>query len=478
MSKRLILIILALFLIAAALAGCEAEPETVKVSSEDAVFYFDKLNDVIFTVDVGEGEFVFIEGSNIASGDYSCADGILTIKSTFLLGLEDGKHSFTLYATNGEKDFELTVAEQGRKYKVVNGGFETGDLFGWEAVTVFKGEDSIQSFIDEGIKPNETFFAFEAPYNGDGAFVYGMDDRDGANKDLWNERMGILRSSVFELGGSGFVSFKLGGGKNTDLSYISVREAATDTEIARFGNYKFNSTSYLADPDNYFEANLVKYAADLRAHLGKKLFFEVCDYGGRDWDLLTIDSFETYLETEPEDCFAAIDIKPSFQAVYVTNTLPNASFADGLKYWSESKATAWTAGGAFRADNGILKSNLGGDAATGLIRSSLFRVDGSGIISLEIGAAQGARYDKDTYVSIKEALTNREIFRFANHVHTGTDMKRLYIDLSAHIGKNCYLEIVDNAKGSYDTVFVSDIITYYENTPAYDFGIAGRNLNY
>jgi hypothetical protein len=129
-------------------------------------------------------------------------------------------------------------------------------------------------------------------------------------------------------------------------------------------------------------------------------------------------------------------------------------------------------------DGGALKSNLDGDAARGLIRSSLFRVDGSGIISLNIGAAEGARYDKDTYVSIREEGTNRELVRVANSNHNGILMVKYYIDLSKFMGKNCYMEIIDNAKLSYDTIFVSDIVTYYEIAPAYDYGQTGINLYY
>ena len=97
---------------------------------------------------------------------------------------------------------------------------------------------------------------------------------------------------------------------------------------------------------------------------------------------------------------------------------------------------------------------------------------------MRLGAAQGARYDKDTYVSIKLRNTNREIFRFANRNNNGIYMVQYYVDLSDYIGCECYVEIVDNATNSYDTIFISDIVTYYMSAPAYDFANMAVNLIY
>ena len=105
-------------------------------------------------------------------------------------------------------------------------------------------------------------------------------------------------------------------------------------------------------------------------------------------------------------------------------------------------------------------------------------MDGSGIISFDVGAAQGKRFDKDTFISIRERYTNRELFRFANRNHNGNEMIRYYVDLSAHIGKQCYIEIVDNATASYDVIFVADIVTYYAAAPEYTFKNTAVNLAY
>ena len=441
-------------------------------------FNFDTLNDVTYQFPDNIGAFSHLEGLNIADGDYELTDGILSIKKDFLVSLNPGKHSVKLFTTLGEADLDFTVLDLHNANRIINGGFETGDLFGWMSQTIFKGETQLQGFIDSGVALNDASLVYTVAYNGDGDYVYGVDS--SVTQTLWEEHMGLMSSRAFTLGGSGFIAFKLGAGKNSDLSYLAVRNAVTGEEVGRYGNSHFNATG-VTNEEALFAENLVEYKADLSPHLGEELQIDIVDYGARTWDFITLDSIETYNETEPTTGTLAINVKPTFEQAYVPNQLANGDFSDGLTSWTVSDQRGWYSDlgvyDTFQVPAGMLRSDATGDTARGLLRSSLFRVDGSGVISLQLGAAQGTHFDKDTYVSIRQAVTNTEVFRFANTRHNGNTMITYYLDLSDYLGKSLYFEIIDNATGSYDTIFVDNIVTYYATAPVYDFGDTAADLN-
>lgn len=448
----------------------DPDPITVVIEPITNTFDFDLLNALTYTVEIEDKAFSHIRGLNITASDYQFEAGQLVINPSFLTQLAVGTHTLTLVTTEDKQTFTFEVLDRNNLYRIVNGSFETGDLFGWTAHTIFKGEWDIQAFIDDGIRPNTTFFSFAAPYGGEGDYVYGFDDRDGIDKDRWNERIGRLTSTPFTLGGAGYIRFMLGGGRNMGLLFVSVRRVADDVEIARFGNTAFNQVPYYLEdgetvnPD-YREANLVRYVADLRNHIGEKLYFDIQDLGGRDWDLFTLDGFETYFETAPDDetAWTAVNLLPEItDRDNPPHRMANQDFSALLEGWQTHGENT-----AFHIEVGVLKSNLLGDASLGLIRSPAFRLDpeGSGFISFELAAGQGARFDKDTFVSVREAHTNREIFRTANTRSDGLTFIEYFIDLQAHKGKTLYLEIVDNGTGPWDTLFIRNIETHYPEMP-------------
>ena len=485
MKKTLIailLVILSVFLISCRKdASAAIEPEAPKKERAEAKklkIDIRRPSDLVFDATLEGGEsFVCLEGENIASGDYYVKGNELFIRRGYWTGLKSGEHVFKFITTEREKEIVFDIDVQNKENEIVNGGFETGDLTGWTVAPIVKGEEERLSFVDEGVKANDFYSDREIPYGGVGRYVYGFDDRGGAFADDWNERTGVMRSSEFTLGGCGFVSFMLGGGRNVNLCYLSVRDAVTDEEIARYGNAKFRSTSYISDPRNFYEANLAAYKADLSAHIGKKLYFEFVDAGSGEWDFLTVDEVVAYYEKEPQYGELATDIRPSFDQSYVTNNLFNGDLALGGAGFFQSDAKGLGAD-VLTVSDGVMKSDAEGNASKGTIRSSLFRADGSGVVSMKVGAACGKRFEKDTYISIKERNTNRELFRFVNRNANGSEMILYYIDLSEHVGKECYIEIVDNAAGDYDVVFVSEIVTYYATAPDYDFGNAAVNVAY
>ena len=441
--KKLLCIALGICLAACAFVGCE--DKSLRFSSENSVFDIDELKEVSF-IEKNDKAVDYIYGNNVTTADYAIAGSAVVFKVQYLVTLDEGKYEFTAVSDAGEGKFELTVAE-GRSYKVANGSFETGDLTGWKALTVFKGETGMQAFTQ--------VVGREDALTADNKHMLGYDSA---------EKTGILRSQDFVVGGSGYITYELGGAKNGLLCYLSVRDAETDEELARFANSVYN------------ESAATIYRADLRRFAGRKVFIELCDYGAGEDDYILFDELKTFWETEPAG-ETAVDILPQFTDL-PTNQLYNGDFSQGLDGYTAFDFSGAEKQNVFLTEENTLKSNAGGDAAEGLLRSSLFVLEGSGVISMELGAAQGEKFDKTTYVSVKEYKTNRELFRFANEKSNGNETVKYFLDLSAYLGKICYLEIVDNAGGAWDVIYVSDIRTYYEERPSFDFGQAGQNLNY
>ena len=125
-----------------------------------------------------------------------------------------------------------------------------------------------------------------------------------------------LATSDFTVGGSGMITFKLGGGKNTDLCYVEIVDAATDEVLRVYGNTKFADTTkryfYTGTPidlskDNVFKANMVEYKADLSEYLGKDVYIRIVDNAENDWGLFFVDSFITYYATAEEVSASAIE---------------------------------------------------------------------------------------------------------------------------------------------------------------------------
>lgn len=176
-------------------------------------------------------------------------------------------------------------------YEIKNAGFEEGNLLGW----TIEGD----AFDHLGVTSDETWWAEAIPYNRDGDFHYGMHNEAGTGK---------LISSEFELGGSGYITFKLGGGKDTSTMYISIIDADSEVEIARFGNTEFADVNFPDVEQGMRLANLVQYKADLSEHVGKQLYIEIVDEATADWGLLTFDSFFTYHEDVPSEGVEAVNL--------------------------------------------------------------------------------------------------------------------------------------------------------------------------
>ena len=136
MKKRILAVIIAFALIFTA-QGCGKA--TLKFNSDNAVFDIDTLKDLSFTEENGKS-VTYLYGNGIVSADYVVSGENIIIKKGYLATLSSGEYEFTAVSKNDTGKLTLTVKDNNRENKIVNGSFETADYTGWDTKTVFKGE--------------------------------------------------------------------------------------------------------------------------------------------------------------------------------------------------------------------------------------------------------------------------------------------------------------------------------------------------
>lgn len=355
-------------------------------------------------------------------------------------------------------------------YEIVNPGFEAGDLTGW---TVIKGS----AFGPDSVSGDSTWWAEQIPYNQEGTYHLNGWKYDEA-------ATGELRSSTFELGGSGWISFKLGGAKNSGKAYINIVEADTGEVIARYGNSAFADVSFPNPGQGMRLANMEQYKADLSGYLGKKLYVEIVDHATSDWGLIFADAFLMKHASEPAGGILAKDIKPDFKRYQIENPgfetgdLTGWSVVEGEAFGPDSVSdeTAWWAEQIPYNQEGTYHLNgwKYAEAATGVLRSSTFELGGNGWITFRLG---GGKHTDQAYISVIDADTGNLLARYGNSAFADVsfpdpeqgmrlaNMEQYKADLSKYTGKKLYIEIVDHAVSDWGVIFADAFHTFHEVVP-------------
>lgn len=349
-------------------------------------------------------------------------------------------------------------------YRLTNGGFETGDLSGWTLVGQLGAVSS-----------DTHYWVWE-----DGGYAFGKEENYMfSSYALDNESAyGYLMSSKFTVGGSGWITFKIGAMKNTELLNVQIIDANTGEILKAFGNSEWKDLTEEVKSG----CTLNAYKADLSSLLGKEVYIRVVDYAYNDYGCLFLDSFNTYYAEEPsDDYYLASNLEISGNAYQVYN----GGFETGnLSGWYlvnnlgnvSSAETYWNEGIPFNKDGMYLFSNYEGgmEAASGTLISSPFRVGGAGWITFKFG---GARHTDLINLQIIDAKTHQILKSFGNQLWTDADLKGCQLiaykaDLSSLLGKDVYIRVVDNAYNDYGCFFLDSVITYYESQPSVDFNVA------
>ena len=353
-------------------------------------------------------------------------------------------------------------------YQVVNGGFETGDLTGW----TLSGEKI-------GVVTNASGWWNEnLPYNKKGTYLFSGIVDEGAG--ILEAHKGTLTSSAFVVGGTGYISFMLGGGGNPLECYVSIIDAETGEELARYANSLFNDRGIGIINNGSNLANMVWYKADLSAFMGRSVKIRITDNSTSNWGLITVDSFVTYYREE-----ASIPEKANMAVNIVSNTVlgENNPYQVLNGDFETGDLTGWTLDGAigyvsikdvfwdnsskpYNKDgrflfSGVEDGNGWMEGGKGTLTSSTFTVGGCGYITFKLGGG----YNQDCYIEIVDASTGVAIARYHNDNadHNEGRMFRFKADLTQFMGREVYIRVVDNAENAWGCLAVDSFITYYQS---------------
>jgi hypothetical protein len=435
------------------------------------------LNMVQYYVDLSAylGETLYIEAvdTNTSADDLGCMtlDSVKTFWESKPVWYDSES-----YEAKTNADVEIVSP-----YQVQNGTFETGDLTGWTA-SWSNEQDRIGYVSGANGWWNENL-----PYNKKGNYLFtGIDDEG---------KTGTLTSSSFTVGGSGYITYLLGGGGNPRDCYLSVLDAETGEELARFANRYFHDLGIGLINRGSNLANMVYYKANLSAFIGRNVRLQLVDNATSSWGLLTADSFITYYATQeavPANAYDALDILPK-ATLGADNEYQvlNGDFETGdLTGWTmegnilgvANNDVWWNEWFAFNKDGGYFLSGWAGEeVATGTLTSSTFTVGGCGVITFKLSGGKNTNLCR---VEIVDAQTGEVLSVYGNtkfaestkpYYYNGqpidlakegvykANMVEYKADLSADMGREVYIRIVDEATNDWGLFFVDSFITYYQS---------------
>ena len=344
-----------------------------------------------------------------------------------------------------------------------NCGFDD-DLNGWTVEATLNGAKNDDAL--GGISTEGTYWAQKIPFNNDGKFFSGL----AVNAE--EAAVGTLTSPVFTVGGSGWITYKLGGARDIERVYMQI-VSSDGSKTVKLPNFDWSDA---ADSVTVRGCTLVSYKANLIEYgfaPGEKVYIRITDNGTRDYGLFFLDSVITYYPdgNEPDDTFRLVSkyriLNGGFETGNLTGwTLSRAEGSEGDIGTVTSQDTYWQNTGhqttPYGKDGTYLFSfwTWEGDdqtghennreGFTGTLTSSKFTLKADAIVSFLFGGGVG---NTEIYLEFVNADTNEVIAVFRNDQGRAKEEGRLvrycyqFNELSEDT--ECYLRVTDNATSSW-----------------------------
>ncbi len=223
----------------------------------------------------------------------SVSDGVLSYTASVV-----GVQTLTVYVTatdtaTGEVEhatFTLTVnVFDTTAFRIANGGFEDG-LTGWTVSALDGSAFNIEESWNV-VQNTDTYWSGSAAYNNTGYHFNGL---DGGIPEALTYK---LTSTPFTIGGSGYISYKIGG----RAAVVKIYDNATGVLLAEFENTAWADKG---EPigcikGGKYNLTLLPYFADLSAYKGLEVYLVLEDALDDGWGHSVMDEVVTYYDKAP-----------------------------------------------------------------------------------------------------------------------------------------------------------------------------------
>ena len=365
----------------------------------------------------------------------------------------------------------IIATEDVGKFTLANGGFENG-LEGW---TVVGNIGSVSSDANYWLNDPERAEGYAFGMEGEKMFsAYAPGALESA--------VGTLTSSTFTVGGSGWVTFKVGAMRDGNYVYVDVVDAETKTILARY----YNGLWAERTEDVKSGCTLIAYKADLSEFMGKEVFFRISDNADSGYGLFFADSFNTYYGTEPEGFNVATPVNYTVSGTIYDLFNGGFEMGDVQGWWSNGEIGVVTNANGYWGDN-IPYEKVGDFLFTGVesfgadtmregnrgtLTSSAFEISGTGWISFKLGGG-GSEL---CFVQIIDAVTGEILARYHQQAQRDAILIQYVADLSAYIGRTVRIQVVDQAESGWGCVSFDNVVTYYTSLADLPNGIVADNI--